>query len=112
MGDLISFNQAIFLLKYKTKKLPFSFDDMFPYVYETEQRRTRLDYFDFALPNLLKPQFCNFPKYKIIQNWNQINFDFKSLLQEKDFRLLYRSNLIKKYEQECTELNCFSCQHN
>ena len=51
LNDLISFNQAIFALNYKNKKLPFSFYNMLAIIPE-HSRRSRDDDYYFASPQL------------------------------------------------------------
>ena len=109
LNDLISYNQAIFALSYKNNKLPFSFYNMRSTVPENS-RRSRDDDYNFASPPLKFPDLHHFPTQKIIYNWNNLPLLLKSVSEPGIFRKELKNHFLSKYETDCANLNCFSCQ--
>ena len=109
LNDLISYNQAIFALNYKNNKLPFSFSNMLTTVPE-HSRRSRDDEYDFASPPLTFLDLHHFPTQKIIYNWNNLPLLLKSVSAPGILRKELKKHFLSKYETDCANLNCFSCQ--
>ena len=108
--DLISYNQAIFALSYRNNKLPFSFANMLSTVPELS-RRSRDDDYNFASPPLTFSDLHHFPTQKIIYNWNNLPLLVKSVSEPGIFRKELKNHFLSKYETDCVNLNCFSCQN-
>ena len=106
--DLISYNQAVFILNYKNNKLPSSFRNMLDNVPDNF-RRLRDDDYDYLLPTNKHASLNHFPKYKLIYNWNNLDICLKSVSEPSKFRSELKSHFLKKYKTDCTKQNCHSC---
>ena len=109
LNDLISFNQAIFILNYKNNKLPFSFNNMLCNVPDS-RRRSRDDDYNFILPESNYASLLHFPTPKLVYNWNYLPITLKSVAEPGKFRSELKQHFLTKYETQCTKPNCHSCQ--
>ena len=94
--------------KYRHKKLPTSFSDMFKDATTTNYNR-HSDYNYDTLP-ATKKYLENFPLKQIIFDWNSLGLEFKATADPTDFETMLKSYYLSTYksELECS-YDCFIC---
>ena len=73
-------------------------------------RRSRDGDYNFASPPIKFPDLHHFPTQKIVYNWNNLPLLLKSVSEPGIFRKELKNHFLSKYETDCANLNCFSCQ--
>ena len=108
--DLISFNQSLFIRKYKNLQLPDSFTNIYPSVEDGQvARRTRHDDYNLAYQQPIKKQYFFFPSIRCIDTFNALDIEIKSISEIKQFRLKLLSHFFSRYDSDCDKENCYSC---
>ena len=108
--DLISFNQSLFIRKYKNSQLPDSFNNIYPSVEDVPiARRTRHDDFNLTHQRPIKKQYFFFPSLRCINTFNALDIEIKSISEIKQFREELSSYFFSRYDFECDRENCYSC---
>ena len=108
--DLISFNQSLFIRKYKNLQLPDSFNNIYVKVEDVPAfRRTRNDDYNLAYQQPIKKQYFFFPSIRCINTFNALDIEIKSISEIKRFKQELLSYYFNRYDSECVKENCYSC---
>ena len=107
LSDRLSFSRSIFMHKYRHKKLPTSFSDMFKDATNTNNRHS--DYNYDTLP-ATKKYLENFPLKQMIFNWNSLSLELKATADPTDFETMLKSYYLSTYKSELDcSYDCFIC---
>ena len=106
-SDKLSQCRAIFMHKYRHKKLPSSFAGIFIDTTTTDRHN---DYNYKNLPAIRK-NLENFPLKQIIFNWNFLSLDLKATADPIEFGISLKRNYLSQYsyETDCSD-DCFNCK--
>ena len=112
-SDRLSYCRAIFMHKYRNKKLPSSFEGIFQDSSDTEGTQNRHNDYNYDTLPATKKYLENFPLKQIIFNWNSLSLDLKATADPVEFERMLKSNYLSKYkyESDCSP-DCFICNTN
>ena len=109
-SDKLSYCNSIFMHKYRNKKLPESFTNLFIDITCTDNLQTRHNDFNYVNHPALKNSLEKFPFKSMIKTWNALDIDLKSTADEKEFIELLKESYLSKYCSENFCIGpCFSC---
>ena len=111
-SDKLSFCKALFMHKYRNKKLPDTFLNLFTEISCTDETQTRHNDYNYMNKAALKRNLENFPLKTMISTWNNLTIDLKSTADELEFVKLLKENYLSRYSQETECVGpCFSCNN-
>ena len=99
LPDLIDYNRAIFMFKFRHDILPNSFVDMFTFQKQAGTQITRNSYGNFELPKCSAG--LKIPHIEAIKVWNLLPENFKTIREIKLFKKEVKEWYLNKYELEC-----------
>ena len=105
--DVIKYNQALFMYKFRYGLLPSSFADFFIFKTQVGMDRIRNQDGNYDIPPT--PRGMPAPHVEAIRVWNALPSDLKTILEIKLFKKELKNLLLSKYEDECTLPKCFVC---
>ena len=110
-SDKLSQSRAIFMHKYRHKKLPTSFSGIFIDTTTTDSIQSRHNDYNFQNFPAIRKNLENFPLKQIIFNWNFLSLDLKATADPIEFGNLLKRNYLSQYsyETDCSE-DCFNCK--
>ena len=108
-SDLISYNQTLFGYKFRKDLLTISFYYLFKYSSEQGGRDLRDNLFKFHVP-VNGGYKGRSPFIEIIQAWNRLSYEDKTIFTIPLFKKQIKSQLLEKYDGfECSKPKCYSC---
>ena len=112
-SDRLSYSRAIFMRKYRNKKLPTSFEGIFKDISDTGGTQNRHNDYNYDTLPATKKYLENFPLKQIIFNWNALSLDLKATADPFEFETMLKTYYLSKYkyESDCG-YNCFICSSN
>ena len=110
-SDKLSQSRAIFMHKYRHKKLPTSFSGIFIDTTTTDSIQSRHNDYNYQNFPAIRKNLENFPLKQIIFNWNFLSLDLKATADPIEFGNLLKRNYLSQYsyETDCFE-DCFNCK--
>ena len=98
--------------KYRNKKLPDTFLNLFTEISCTDETQTRHNDYNYMNKAALKRNLENFPLKTMISTWNNLTIDLKSTADELEFVELLKENYLSKYSHETERYGpSFSCNN-
>ena len=112
-SDKLSHSRAVFMHKYRHKKLPTSFSGIFTDTTMTDSMQSRHNDYNYENSPAIKKGLENFPLKQMIFNWNSLNLELKATADPIEFDQMLKRQMLAQYEHEidCPH-NCFSCEKN
>ena len=107
--DTVCLNRAIFVHKMLNDRLPRAFADYYQYVHQSGQDRNRNDDGKLFIPAFNHPKILS-PKWECFKYWNYLPLSLRRVEKEGVFRSELKTLLQTKYKEECSIINCISCQ--
>ena len=109
-ADRISYNRAIFMHKYRNRKLPTSFSGIFKDVSETKGTQNRHNDYNYDTQPAIKKYLEKFPLKQIIFNWNSLSLELKATADPIEFETMLKQSYLSKYKSEldCSH-DCYIC---
>ena len=111
LSDRVSFSRSIFMHKYRNKKLPSSFIDIFIDASNTNQTHyNRHSDYNYDTVPAIKKYLEKFPLKQIIFNWNSLILELKATADALEFETMLKQYYLAKYKSEldCSH-DCFIC---
>ena len=110
-SDKLSHSRAVFVHKYRHKKLPASFCGIFTDTAMTDAMQSRHNDYNYQNFPAIKKGLENFPYKQMIFNWNSLSLELKSTADHAEFDQMLKQKFISEYnyETDCP-LNCFACK--
>ena len=111
--DKLTFARSVFMHKYRNKKLPESFSNLFTEITCTDELQTRHNDFNYQNNPAIKRNLESFPFKNIIKTWNFLTIDLKATADEVEFENLLKEYLLSKYSSntQCDVFPCHSCNN-
>ena len=109
-SDKITYCQAVFMRQYRNKKLPISFENMFPEITNLDELQTRNNDYNYKNKPAIKRFLEKFPTKVLVATWNYLDIECKSTAEPEEFKTLLKHKLLSSYssENDCDH-NCFIC---
>ena len=109
-ADRLSYNRAIFMHKYRNRKLPTSFSGIFKDVSETKGTQNRHNDYNYDTQPAIKKYLEKFPLKQIIFNWNSLSLELKATADPIEFETMLKQFYLSryKYEVDCSH-DCYIC---
>ena len=109
-ADRLSYNRAIFMHKYRNRKLPTSFSGIFKDVSETKGTQNRHNDYNYDTQPAIKKYLEKFPLKQIIFNWNSLSLELKATANPIEFETMLKQFYLSKYKSEldCSH-DCYIC---
>ena len=99
-SDRLSYNRAIFMHKYRNKKLPSSFLGLFRDISDTKGTQNRHNDYNYDTQPAVKRYLEKFPLKQIIFNWNSLSLELKATADPIEFETMLKQSYLSKYKSE------------
>ena len=110
-SDKLAHSRAVFMHKYRHKKLPKSFTGIFTDTMMTDMMQSRHNDYNYQNVPAVRKNLENFPLKQIIFNWNFLSLDLKATADPLEFDLSLKRKYISQYSYEIDCPNdCFNCK--
>ena len=112
--DLFKYNVCTFLHKYSTKRLPASFDNIFTFLRETDDRNNRDSFYNFKVETPKNKALNTFPRVVFLPIWNSLSSLLQSTESHKVFKNDLQKDLVARYGDfvSCDNILCEECRNN
>ena len=113
MQDLYNYQATIFMFDYTRKKLPSSFDSVFPYNCEIQNLRYTRQSRLLHIPRCESNFASKLPLYMLPSIWNKWSSHLSENTTRNQFRKHVKSTLINQYSSRvyCTNTFCKDCRN-
>ena len=108
ISDLIQVSRAVFIHRFRYDRLPSIFEIFYKFKTQIGADRCRDDDGKIEIPPFNYPRIMS-PKWECAKAWNLLPLYICAIRKENEFKKSLKNYLVKKYDPDCSILNCRIC---